>query len=179
VSERAWYPGTPEPDRFDQGEDNQRGQVLLVELQRGASPAVQPQPTGRLRWHNLAFRFSGDDDLDRFERQLEELTAGRVARDLLRLQVSGSLSLAGHRRYQQLLDDLQNRLLRLRLKGECQQAPEAEELEQLTARSEDPLIARVAQQLQHRLSRESDPSSEEAARIRTALCELFHYATDR
>ena len=179
VSERAWYPGTPEPDRFDQGEDNQRGQVLLVELQRGASPAVQPQPTGRLRWHNLAVRFSGDDDLDRFERQLEELTAGRVARDLLRLQVSGSLSLAGHRRYQQLLDDLQNRLLRLRLKGECQQAPEAEELEQLTARSDDPLITRVAQQLQHRLSRESDPGSEEAARIRTALCELFHYATDR
>ena len=179
VSERAWYPGTPEPDRFDQGEDNQRGQVLLVELQRGASPAVIPQPTGRLRWHNLAVRFSGDDDLDRFERQLEELTAGRVARDLLRLQVSGSLSLAGHRRYQQLLDDLQNRLLRLRLKGECQQAPEAEELEQLTARSDDPLITRVAQQLQHRLSRESDPGSEEAARIRTALCELFHYATDR
>lgn len=179
VSEHAWYPGTPEPDRFDQGENNQRGQVLLVDLQRGAAPAVHPQPTGRLRWHNLAFRFSGDDDLDRFERQLEELTAGRVARDLLRLQVSGSLSLAGHRRYQQLLGDLQNRLLRLRLKGECQQAPEAEELEQLTARSDDPLIARVAQQLQHRLSRESDPGSEEAARIRTALCELFHYATDR
>lgn len=178
VSPSAWYPGTPEPDRFDQGEDNQRGQVLLVELQRGTAPAVSPQATGRYRWHNLAFRFSGDADLDRFERQLEELTAGRVSRDLLRLQVSGSLSLAGHRRYQQLLDDLQNRLLRLRLKGECQQAPEAEELEQLTARSEDPLIARVARQLQHRLSRESDPGSEEAAQIRTALCELFHYATN-
>ena len=179
VSDRAWYAGTPEPDRFDQGEDNQRGQVLLVELERGGAPAVSPQPTGRLRWHNLSFRFSGDDDLDRFERQLQQLTAGRVARDLLRLEVSGSLSLAGHRRYQQLLDDLQQRLLRLRLKGECQQAPQAEELEQLTARSEDPLIARVAQELQGRLSREGDPGSEEAARIRTALCELFHYATDR
>lgn len=179
VSAQAWYPGTPEPDRFDQGVDNQRGQVLLVELQRGAAPAVSPLRTGRLQWHNLAIRFSGDGDLDRFERQIEELTAGRVARDLLRLEVSGSLSLAGHRRYQQLLDDLQDRLLRLRLKGDCQQAPEAEELEQLTARSEDPLIAQVAQQLQHRLSRESDPSSEEAALIRTALCELFRYATNR
>ncbi len=178
VSDLAWYPGTPEPDRFDQGDDNQRGQVLLVELQRGSAPTVKALPTGRFRWHNLAFRFSGDDALDRFERQLEELTAGRVARDLLRLEVSGSLSLAGHRRYQQQLDDLQNRLLRLRLKGECQQAPEADELEQLTARSEDPLIARVAQQLQHRLNREDDPGSEEAARIRTALCELFHYATN-
>ena len=93
--------------------------------------------------------------------------------------MSGSLSLAGHRRYRQLLDDLQQRLLRLRLKGECQQAPEADELVQLTARSEDPLIARVALQLQQRLSREDDPESPEAARIRTALCELFQYATNR
>jgi DNA repair exonuclease SbcCD nuclease subunit len=179
VTGQAWYPGTPEPDRFDQGEGNQRGQVLLVELQRGRAPEVKPLPTGRIQWHNLKLRFSGDDDLDRFERQLEELTAGRVARDLLRLEVSGSLSLAGHRRYQQLLDDLQNRLLRLRIKGECQQAPEAAELEQLTARSEDPLIAEVAQQLQQRLSRETDPDSDEASRIRTALCELFRFTTSR
>ena len=179
VSEQAWYPGTPEPDRFDQGEDNQRGQVLLVELSRGAPPTVRPQPTGRIHWHNLRFRFSGDGDLDRFERQIEDLTAGRVARDLLRLEVGGSLSLAGHRRYQQLLNDLQHRLLRLRIKGECQQAPEAAELEQLTARTEDPLIARVAQQLQQRLNTESNPDSEEASRIRTALCELFHFATNR
>ena len=179
VSEQAWYPGTPEPDRFDQGEDNQRGQVLLVELSRGAQPAVGPQPTGRIRWHNLSFHFSGDGDLDRFERQIQVLTGGRVARDLLRLEVSGSLSLAGHRRYQQLLDDLQSRLLRLRIKGECQQAPEAAELEELTARTEDPLIAQVAQQLQQRLSRESDPDSDEASVIRAALCELFHFATTR
>ena len=179
VSPQAWYPGTPEPDRFDQGEDNQRGQVLLVELQRGSTPEVKPLPTGRIRWHNLRMRFSSDADLDRFQRQLEELTAGRVARDLLRLEVSGSLSLAGHRRYQQLIDDLQNRLLRLRIKGECQQAPEAAELEQLTTRSEDPLIAQVAQQLQERLHRESDPDSEEASRIRTALCELFRFTTSR
>jgi len=179
VSERAWYPGTPEPDRFDQGEDNQRGQVLQVELQRGMPPQVQPQSTGRLRWHNLAFRFSGDGDLDRFEREIEERTAGRVARDLMRLQVSGSLSLAGHRRYRQLLTDLEDRLLRLRIKGECLQAPEAAELEQLTTRSEDPLIAQVAQQLQHRLSRQSDCDGEEAALLRTALCELFHHASER
>ncbi|MEB3307629.1 MAG: DNA repair exonuclease [Cyanobacteriota bacterium] len=177
VSVQAWYPGTPEPDRFDQGEGNQRGQVLLVELQRGSTPEVKPLPTGRIQWHNLCFRFSADGDLDRFERQLEDLTAGRVARDLLRLEVSGSLSLAGHRRYRQLIDDLQSRLLRLRIKGECQQAPEASELEQLTARSEDPLIARVAQQLKQRLIQQSDPDSEEASRIRTALCELFRFTT--
>ena len=177
VSERAWYPGTPEPDRFDQGEDNQRGQVLLVELERGAPPAVTPLPTGRIRWHNLRVRFSGDGDLDRLARQIEALTAGRVARDLLRLEVSGSLSLAGHRRYRQLISDLEQRLLRLRLKGDCQQAPQEHELEQLTACSDNPLIARVAQQLQHDLSGQSDVDGEAAARIRTALCELFQLAT--
>jgi len=179
VSGQAWYSGTPEADRFDQGDDNQRGQVLLVDLQRGEAPVVKPQPTGRIRWHNIKVRFGGDGDLDRFERQLEELTAGRVARDLLRLEVSGSLSLKAHRRYQQLIDDLENRLLRLRIKGECQQAPEADELEALTARSEDPLIAQVAQQLQQRLSRETDPDSDEASRIRIALCELFRFTTTR
>ncbi len=179
VSARAWYSGTPEPDRFDQGEHNQRGQVLRVELERGGLPQVHPVPTGRIRWHNLRVRFGGDGDLDHFERQLEQLTAGRVARDLLRLDVSGSLSLAGHRRYQQILHDLQQRLLRLRIKGECQQAPEAAELEELTARPDDPLISLVAQQLQQRLNLEGDADSEEAARIRTALCELFHFATNR
>jgi DNA repair exonuclease SbcCD nuclease subunit len=177
VSAQAWYPGTPEPDRFDQGDDNQRGQVLLVEIERAATPVVRPLSTGRIRWHNLRFRFSGDGDLDRFERQLEELTGGRVARDLLRLEVGGSLSLAGHRRYQQLIDDLQNRLLRLRIKGECQQAPGAAELEELTGRSDDPLIAQVALELQQRLNSQGDPDSDEAALLRTALCELHHFAT--
>ena len=177
VSERAWYPGTPEPDRFDQGDDNQRGQVLAVQVSRGEAPEVQTIPTGRIRWHNIRFRFNSDEDLDRFERQVDELTAGRVARDLLRVEVSGSLSLAGHRRYDQIVADLDSRLLRLRLKGECQQAPEAMELEELTGRIEDPLIARVAEQLQGRLQRDDDPDSDQAALARTALCELFRFTT--
>jgi DNA repair exonuclease SbcCD nuclease subunit len=180
VTSKAWYSGTPEPDRFDQGDNNQRGQVLQVEVSRGAVPQVQSVPTGRIRWHNIRFRFNSDADLDRFEREVEELTTGRVARDLLRVEVSGSLSLAGHRRYDQLVSDLENRLLRLRLKGECQQAPEADELEALTARAEDPLIARVASQLERRLANASNhPDSEEAATTRAALCELFRFTTSR
>lgn len=177
VSEKAWYSGTPEPDRFDQGEGNERGQVLSIDVSRGAAPEVQTISTGRIRWHNIRCRFNSDEDLDRFERQVEELTSGRVARDLLRVEVSGSLSLAGHRRYDQLMTDLESRLLRLRLKGECQQAPEESELEQLTGRIEDPLIARVAEQLQSRLQRDDDPDSEQAALTRTALCELFRFTT--
>jgi DNA repair exonuclease SbcCD nuclease subunit len=175
VSPRAWYCGTPEPDRFDQGADNQRGQVLVVRPQRGGLPQVEPLATGRCRWHNLAFHFHGDDDLPRFVQGLEALLGGRVARDLLRLEVSGSLSLAGHRRYEQVLEDLRRRLLRLRLKGECLPAPQAEELEALVERAEDPLIARVAAQLRQRVEAESDPAA--TALARTALAELYRFAT--
>lgn len=178
VSSRAWYSGTPEPDRFDQGAANQRGQVLLVEASRGGLPEVTIAATGRLGWHNLAFHFSQDDDLDRFTAQLDTLLDGRVARDLLRLEVSGSLSLAGHRRYDALIDDLRTQLLRLRLKGQCQQAPEAAELQALTERPGDPLIAAVARQLRQQLDQQAAAGAEtaaaEAATItRAALCQLY------
>ena len=177
VNEKAWYSGTPEPDRFDQGEGNQRGQVLQVSVARGQTPAVVVRPTGRLRWHNLRIRFNSDADLDRLQRELEACIAGRVARDLLRLEVSGSLSLAGHQRYDQLLTDLRSRLLRLRIKGECLQAPEAAELAQLTSRVEDPLIAEVAATLQRQISDCNDPDGEDAKVLRLALCELFRLAS--
>ena len=178
VSPRAWYSGTPEPDRFDQGVANQRGQVLLVEASRGGLPEVTIAATGRLGWHNLVFHFSQDDDLDRFTAQLDTLLDGRVARDLLRLEVSGSLSLAGHRRYDALIDDLRTQLLRLRLKGQCQPAPEAAELQALTERPGDPLIAVVARQLRQRLDQQAAAGAEtaatEAAAItRAALCQLY------
>ena len=179
VNVNTWYPGTPEADRFDQGENNQRGQVLRVEVSRGGMPQVEPVSTGRIRWHNIKFNFNNDADLDRFERQVEELTAGRISRDLLRVEVSGSLSLAGHHRYEKIVADLNNKLLRLRLKGVCQQAPEAEELEQLTGRIDDPLIALVANQLKQRIDHDDNPDSEQAAITRVALCELFRFAGSR
>ena len=176
ISPHAWYSGTPEPDRFDQGHDNQRGQVLLIKVIRAKAPQVETISTGRIQWHNFKFRFKSDSDLGRLERLIEELTLGRVSRDLLRIEISGSLSLAGHRRYEEFKADLENKLLRLRIKGECQKTPEADELEQLTTCVEDPLIAQVAAQLQQRLERESDQGSEQAAIIRIALCELFRFS---
>jgi len=178
VAPKAWYPGTPEPDRFDRGADNQRGQVLMVEAGRGCAPRVASVATGRIGWHRLSFRFGGDEDLERFEREIRQLVGDRVSRDLLRLDVSGTLSLAGHRRYDQLIEDLSSRLLRLRLKGSCGQAPQADELARLTERPGDPLIARVAAQLQQRLAGGAAGNDEEqAAMLRAALCELYRLAT--
>ena len=101
VSENVWYSGTPEPDRFDQGDDNQIGQVLNIDVTRGQNPKVRSIPTGRIYWHNISFRFNSDSDLSRLEREINDLTGGRVSRDLLRVEISGGLSLSGYHRYQQ------------------------------------------------------------------------------
>ncbi len=176
VNDKTWYPGTPEPDRFNQGEKNQRGQILQIDVSRTSRPKVKTIPTGRIKWHNICFRFNNDEDLSRLARQIEELTAGRIARDLLRIEISGRLSLSGHKRYQSLKEDLENKLLRLRIKGECHQAPESNELEELTRNIENPLISQVASQLQERLIKEEDKDSEQASITRVALCELYRFA---
>jgi len=175
VSENAWYSGTPEPDRFDQGENNNRGQVLQVDVSRLQKPEVKSIATGRIKWHNLNFRFNSDQDLDRFERQVEDLTAGRVSRDLLRVEISGALSLSGYSRFELLKADLENKLIRLRIKGECHKVPESDELEKLTSGIQDPLIAQVAGKLKERLNREEDLDSEQASITRLALCELYRF----
>ena len=175
VSKNAWYSGTPEPDRFDQGENNNRGQVLQVDVSRLQKPEVKSIATGRIKWHNLNFRFNSDKDLDRFERQVEDLTAGRVSRDLLRVEISGSLSLSGYSRFELLKADLENKLLRLRIKGECHKVPKSDELEKLTSGIQDPLIAQVAGKLKERLNREEDLDSEQASITRLALCELYRF----
>lgn len=178
VSAKAWYPGTPEPDRFDQGDANQRGQVLQVELERGAPPVVEAIPTGRLGWHQRSVRFQSDDDLERLEVELQRLIGGRVSQDLLQLEVSGQLSLGAHQRYQALMAGLEDQLLRLKRKGHCDTAPRAEELAQLVERPGDPLIAGVAAQLQRRLDLHEKDGEEASARLtRLALSELFGFAT--
>ena len=150
-------------------------QVLQIDVARHQKPEVKSIATGRIKWHNLNFRFNGDKDLDRFERQIEDLTAGRVSRDLLRVEISGSLSLSGYSRFESLKADLENKLLRLRIKGECHRVPEAEELEKLTRNSDNPLIAQVAIKLKDKLKREEEEGSEEASITRVALCELYRF----
>jgi DNA repair exonuclease SbcCD nuclease subunit len=189
VGAKAWYSGTPEPDRFDQGENNQRAQVLVVAVERDQPPQVEAVPTGRIGWHNLRLHLQGDDDLERFERLVQERIGDRVARDLLRLEVSGSLSLAGHHRWQQRLEELAQQLLRLRLKGRCDPAPGPQELAALVERRADPLIAAVARRLQGRLAscapepEALDPVAgdsaidEETVIQRLALAELHRLAT--
>jgi DNA repair exonuclease SbcCD nuclease subunit len=175
VSDRCWYSGTPEPDRFPRTADDQRGQVLLVELARGTRPAVTPLPTASLRWHNERISLRSAADLHRLDQWLEHRIGRRVGRDLLRLELEGQLGLADHQRLGERLEDLRQALLHLRLRGHCHRRPEADELLALRDCPEGPLIRAVAEQLCQSLEDRDEPG--EVERLETALCEL-HRLTD-
>jgi DNA repair exonuclease SbcCD nuclease subunit len=174
VASRAWYAGTPEPDRFPRSDDYLAGRVLRVTAERGSLPQVTPLLTGVLGWHPLRFHCGEDGDLERLERRIDELLAGRVGNDLLLLEIGGSLTLAGQRRYEALLSRLRAQLLRLKIRGECRVAPSAAELAALTDRPGDPLVSRVALILAQRLEKPSEAGEEEADAplVRLALSEL-------
>ena len=175
VNSKTWYCGTPEPDRFDQGKNNQRGQILEVDISRGQTPLINIIQTGRLQWHNLKFRFNNDSDIDRFVDEIEKITNGRISKDLIRVEVSGEFSLSGYSKYELIRTELENKLLALRVKGHCHKAPKEEELEKLTKSTEDPLIAEVAVQLKEKMEKMEDPNQIKIARL--ALCELYKFAT--
>jgi DNA repair exonuclease SbcCD nuclease subunit len=175
VSDRCWYSGTPEPDRFPRTPDDQRGQVLLVELARGTRPAVTPLPTASLSWHNERISLRSAADLHRFDQWLERHIGRRVGRDLLRLELEGQLGLADHQLLRERLEDLRQALLHLRLRGHCHRRPEADELLALRGCPEGPLIRAVAEQLCQSLEARGEPGEMErleVERLETALCEL-------
>lgn len=172
VGPRAWYAGCHEMDRFPRAAGYRSGQVLVVSVERGAMPEPFPVATGGVRWHQIEHRFSGDDDLERLEQRLRDAIGPRSNEDLLLLELDGSLSLAAAARLQDLLQRLEARLLRLKLRDRTSVAPDVAELRQLTERAGDPLVARVAQRLQQ-LVEQGDGDDENAGELaRMALREL-------
>jgi DNA repair exonuclease SbcCD nuclease subunit len=147
VGPKAWYSGTPENDRFQKGEDQQPGHILVVEPRRGELPHVQMAPTARLTWSEISFDFADDAGVDRFSSQLAKVLGQRANKDLLRLSLSGSLGIEASNRLERLLESLEARLLRLKVDNRAAIAPTDEEVEALTQQTTDPLTATVAQQV--------------------------------
>jgi DNA repair exonuclease SbcCD nuclease subunit len=168
VNAKAWYAGTPEIDRFPRGAGNEPGQVLIVTARRGAPPQVTLSRVARLGWHQLAFEFSEDAGLARLEEQIEALIGSRAQQDLLALDLRGSLGIEATTRLERKLEAWQARLLWVKLINQTVVAPSSEEIEALTQRSADPLIARVAA----KLVASASGDGEEALCARMALREL-------
>ena len=75
------------------------------------------------------------------------MIGSRAQQDLLSLDLRGSLGLEATTQLEKKLETWQARLLRMQLVNQTVVAPSQEEIEALTQRSSDPLIARVAAKL--------------------------------
>ena len=170
VQSKAWYCGTPEPDRFPTGSEDQRSQVILADLTRGQDPQVRMIPTGWLAWHRITMQLQGLPDLERLQHQLDACIGSRAGRDLLRLELHGRLGLDAHRRLQALLDELSAQLLHVRLRGELQRHPTDAELNQCLDRSDGPLLSSIAAALKQELDGGADPLIEQALIELHQLC---------
>ena len=106
--------------------------------------------------------------MELFQQTIAEVIGNRVGEDLLRLELSDSLGIEAQSRLETTLEALRARLLRVKLSINVWTAPTAAEIESLTMRGEDPVIAEVAKAL---LSlAEGDSENSQVARI--ALREL-------
>ena len=104
VAECSWYSGTPEPDRF---KDNAPGNVLLVEMSElGGDPKVTPISVGEFQWHTLSHQLFDDTSIDALQSQLEELEE-QASRRLVRLTLTGSVTLSQRLRVASLLEEWQ------------------------------------------------------------------------
>lgn len=169
ITPKAWYAGTPEQDRFAKGDSNEPGHALIVRIPAPkAAPQVESIRTGRIYWHQFEQHLSSDVDLPELESRLSETLSTETSRDLLKLNLTGTLSLTGANKLDTLLESLEARLIRLRLSRELTVEPSEDELAALTER-DDPLIASVAREL-HEGCSSPDPETAEAAK--DALREL-------
>ncbi|QNI73384.1 calcineurin-like phosphoesterase family protein [Synechococcus sp. NOUM97013] len=172
VNRKVWYAGTPEPDRFPNGPDDKRSQVLLVDLERGLPAGVKPHATGRFQWHRITMTLKSDGDLARLEQRMSDCFGRRVGRDLLRLELNGQLGWSAHQNLQNRLEDLQQQLLHLRLRGELHRLPTAHERDQFLDGLESPLVSAIASDLQEELEQAVDPVAEQALIELQRLCAI-------
>ncbi len=168
ITPKAWYSGTPEIDRFPKGDGNDPGNCLFVTARRGHDPQVEKISTGQFVWKEMTYRFSGEESLQTFLSQLDELVGSRGGEHLVSLVLEGSLGIEASGDLERALESWEARLLRLKLDHRVAIAPTEEEIEALTRRTEDPLIASVATQLVESMRE----NSEDAAIARLALREL-------
>ncbi|MGB4866130.1 MAG: DNA repair exonuclease [Hyphomicrobium sp.] len=92
VGPDTWYSGTPEPDRFP---SNEPGHVLAVSVARQGAVNVERIASADFAWARLAATVNTTADLSTIEAQFAAL-GGTQSRALVRLALSGSLSLSEH-----------------------------------------------------------------------------------
>jgi len=131
ISDRVWYSGTPEPDRFP---DNEPGFVLVVRLDgQGQSAMVERHATARFTWWKRALDLTGPESLAVFEQSFAA-AAFHPERLLLKLTVAGTASLTAWSDFEKRQAILEQRLFHLLVDSSSLQVlPEDLELEEFGA----------------------------------------------
>jgi len=169
AGEKAWYAGSHETDRFPRP-GQLPGQVACVRVSRGELPQVEPVPTGAIRWFEHAETFIAADGPERLDAVLRQLTDKLgVGNAVGKLRLDGHLGLADHQTLTAILDTWAARLAHLRIEHQVAVQPTAEELDALTKRADDPLIAGVAEALVAEMATGGD-----AGEIATIALAMLH-----
>ncbi|QHS10580.1 DNA repair exonuclease [Sinimarinibacterium sp. NLF-5-8] len=110
---RVWYSGAHEATRF---KEKNPGHVLMVEIAApGAEPIVTPVGVAQTQWLKWQIHFTEDHQVDTLAERLAQLE--KPSQTLLRIELSGTLSLPARQRCDALLEDYAERLVHLRLRG--------------------------------------------------------------
>ena len=178
VGAKSWYAGTPEPDRFPKGEDQDPGNVLAVRVARGMPPEVKRVHTARLSWRRAAFQFTDDASLNRFRNEIGQTIGEQTGEALIQLVLTGSLGIEAHTVLERTLESLDARLVWLRVIPDVQVAPTDTEIAELAERPGDPLIAAVAATLVRQATQDEDPRAAQLAlRLLHAACQQVEEGT--
>lgn len=168
ISDRVWYSGTPEPDRFP---DNEPGFALVVRLEGDGPPQVERHPTAHYTWWKRTLTVTGPESLAIFEQSLAS-TIKHTERLLLRLTVGGTASLSTWSSAEARLAALAQRLFHLDIDSATLQVlPEDVELEEFGAGD----LRRVAELLSVTAR---DEASEKAPVASLALRKLYRLWQD-
>jgi hypothetical protein len=163
ISDRAWYSGTPEPDRFP---DNEPGFVLVVQLDNpGGPPKVERHPTAQYTWLKRMVDATEPTHVDQLLAQLQ--AHANPEHLLVSLAVSGTPSLAGWGKCEAQFGSLDQRLFHLQVNSAAVTAlPEVIELEEFGAGD----LGQTAELLS---GMARDPANSQAAAASLALRKLY------
>lgn len=101
INDRTWYSGTHETDAFDVMDG---GRALLVTLSEPtALPVVESVATGAYHWSQLQVVLGTAADIDGLNTRIRQLQPAPLSRHLVRLDVSGALSLEDSQYFDRLI----------------------------------------------------------------------------
>lgn len=125
ITDRVWYPGTPEPDSYA---DNDPGYALVVDIEGpGDAPNVEPVETAELNWREASRTFEAAEDVDAFTDWVDDL--GPLHRTVLKLEIGGILGREAYERLDEELEALAGQLFELRRRGDISPAIEGGDFE--------------------------------------------------